>query len=41
MLNYKLMARKSNSGVRDIRANALDKATESTKMSKIYTTARI
>ena len=35
------MARKSGSGVRDIRANALDKDSESKKMSKVYSTAKI
>lgn len=34
------MAR-NNSGVRDIRANALDKASESSKMAKVYSTAKI
>lgn len=35
------MARKSSSGVRDVRANALDKDSESKKMSKVYSTAKI
>lgn len=34
------MARRSSS-IRDIRANALDKQTESNKMAKVYTTAKI
>lgn len=39
--SFKYMARRSNSGVRDIRVNALDKASESVKMSKVYSTAKI
>lgn len=35
------MARRSSSGVRDIRVNALDKAAESNKMSKVYSTVKI
>lgn len=34
------MARRS-AGIRDIRANALDKESESSKMAKVYTTAKI
>ena len=34
------MARRVST-IRDIRANALDKASESNKMSKVYTTIRI
>lgn len=35
------MARRSSSGVRDVRVNALDKAAESNKMSKVYSTVKI
>lgn len=34
------MARRTST-IRDVRANALDKASESNKMSKVYTTEKI